>query len=98
VSRNSVRLNAILAMAQPLRHTPGGVPVIDFTLSHQSQQTEANNRRQVEFGITAKAAGELAVRIAGIQEGSAVAVQGFLNRKNRMSRQVILHVTTIELI
>jgi len=98
VSRNSVRLSAVLATVQPLRHTPGGVPIIDFILSHQSQQTEANNRRQVEFGITAKAAGELAVSIAGMREGSEVEVQGFLNRKNRMSRQVILHVTNIELI
>jgi primosomal replication protein N len=28
-----------------------------------------------------------------IQPGSAVNVEGFLNRKNRMSAQLILHVT-----
>ncbi len=98
MSWNLVRLSAVLATVQPLRHTPGGVPIIDFILSHQSQQTEADNRRQVEFGITAKAAGELAVRIAEMLQGSEVEVQGFLNRKNRLGRQVTLHVTNIELI
>lgn len=93
-----VRLHAVLATVEPLRHTPAGLPVVDFTLQHQSQQMEADNPRQVEFGVTAKAAGELAVRIAGIRQGSTVEVQGFLNRKHRMSRQVVLHVTNIELI
>jgi len=98
VSRNAVRLHAALATVEPLRHTPAGLPVVDFNLRHQSQQTEAGQQRQVEFEMTAKATGELAVRIAGIRQGSTVEVQGFLNRKHRMSRQVVLHVTNIELI
>ena len=98
MSRNTVRLNAILAAVDPLRHTPAGMPVIDFTLSHASEQTEAGNRRQVEFDMPAKATGALAERIAKVRQGSRVEVQGFLNRKHRMSRQVVLHVTNIELI
>lgn len=98
MSRNTVRLSAILAAVEPLRHTPAGLPVVDFTLQHQSQQMEAGHQRQVECEMTAKAAGELAVRIAGFRQGSAVEVEGFLNRKHRLSRQTVLHVTNIELI
>ena len=98
MSRNAVRLNAVLTTVEPLRHTPAGLPVVDFILQHQSKQMEAGHQRQVEFGITAKAVGDIAVKIAGIRQGSTVEAKGFLDRKNRMSRQMVLHVTDIELI
>jgi len=98
VSRNTVRLNGVLAAVEPLRHTPAGLPVVDFTLAHTSEQTEAGQKRQVEFDMAAKATGELAARIAGMRQGSGMAVEGFLNRKHRMSRQIVLHVTNMELI
>lgn len=83
---------------EPLRHTPAGLPVVDFTLAHASEQTEAGQKRQVEFDMAAKATGELAARIAAMRQGSGMAVEGFLNRKHRMSRQIVLHVTNMELI
>ncbi len=96
MSRNTVSLNATLAVIDPLRHTPAGLPVVDFMLAHASEQTEAGNQRQVEFDMPAKATGELAKRVAGMRPQSRVEVQGFLNRKHRMSRQVVLHVTNME--
>jgi primosomal replication protein N len=98
VSGNSVRLTATLAAMEPLRHTPAGIPVVEFSLAHASQQLEAGSPRQVEFDMPAKAAGELATRIARLSPGCRVEAQGFLNRKHRMSRQVVLHITNIELI
>jgi len=98
VSRNTVRLSGVLAAVEPLRHTPAGLPVVEFILSHASEQTEAGQKRQTGFEMAAKATGELAARIAGMQQGSEVDVQGFLNRKHRMSRQIVLHVTNMELI
>jgi primosomal replication protein N len=83
---------------EPLRHTPAGLPVVDFILAHASQQTEAGNPRQVEFEITAKATGEIAGRVAQMRQGCRVEAQGFLNRKHRMSRQMVLHVTNMEMI
>jgi primosomal replication protein N len=98
VSGNTVRLAASLAAMEPLRHTPAGIPVVEFTLAHASQQMEAGSPRQVEFDMPAKATGELAARIARLRPGCTVEAQGFLNRKHRMSRQVVLHITNIELI
>lgn len=97
VSGNTVSLSATLATIDPLRHTPAGLPVVDFTLAHASSQTEAGSQRQVEFDMPAKATGELADRVAKMRQGCQVRVQGFLNRKHRMSRQVVLHVTNMEL-
>lgn len=98
MSRNTVRLSATLAAVDTLRHTPAGLPVVNFTLGHASEQTEAGQQRQVEFDMPAKATGELAARIAQARQGSQIEVQGFLNRKHRMSRQVVLHVTNMEMI
>lgn len=96
MSGNTVRLHVVLTAMETLRHTPAGLPVIDFTVSHASQQTEAGQEREVNFEMTAKAAGELAKRIAALPAGSALRLEGFLNRKHRMSRQMVLHVTRIE--
>jgi primosomal replication protein N len=98
VSGNTVSLSATLATIDPLRHTPAGLPVVDFTLAHASQQDEAGKQRQVEFDMPAKATGDLATRIAKMRQGCQVTVQGFLNRKHRMSRQVVLHVTNMEIL
>ena len=97
MSGNTVRLIAVLAAVEPLRHTPAGLPVVDFTLSHSSRQTEAGLERQVEFEMPAKATGDMAARIAKAAAGSRVTVEGFLNRKHRMSRLTVLHVTNLEL-
>jgi primosomal replication protein N len=81
-----------------LRHTPAGLPVVNFTLAHESEQSEGGQKRQLAFEVAAKATGELATRIAATRQGSGVDVQGFLNRRHRMSRQIVLHVTNMELI
>lgn len=97
MSRNAVRLSATLAALDPLRHTPAGIPVIEFRLMHASRQTEAGHPRQVEFEMACKVSGQLAATVAGLGAGSRLTVEGFLNRRHHRSQQVILHVTHIEL-
>ena len=41
---NQLTLRAVLAEAQPLRHTPAGLPAIDVLLTHESVQAEAEIR------------------------------------------------------
>ncbi|MEK6593733.1 MAG: primosomal replication protein N [Pseudomonadota bacterium] len=90
---NSVALSGSLVAIEPLRRTPAGVPLLNFKLSHKSQQVEAGYKRQVECEMNAVAVGDAAVEMSRLQAGQAVSVSGFLNRKNRMSAQLILHVT-----
>ncbi|OGA50283.1 MAG: primosomal replication protein N [Betaproteobacteria bacterium RIFCSPLOWO2_12_FULL_62_13] len=90
---NTVALSGELAEVEPLRHTPAGVPLLSFKLAHKSWQIEAGYKRQVDCVMNAVAMGEVAVTMSRIQQGHTVSVEGFLNRKNRMSAQIVLHVT-----
>jgi len=82
---------------EPLRHTPAGIPLLYFRILHRSHQNEAGFRRQVECEMSAVAMGEVAVRLAGYKTGQAIRVSGFLNRRSRMSKQIILHATEAEI-
>ena len=87
-----------IAEAEPLRHTPAGLPLLAFRLIHRSQQMEAGFRRQVECEVSCIAMGDAATRLARLANGAAVKVTGFLNRKNRMSAQLVLHATSTEIV
>jgi len=91
---NEVALAGELTAIEPLRYTPAGVPLISFKLLHRSQQIEAGLKRQVECEMSGVAMAEAAKAMSGLKIGQAVRVTGFLNRKNRMSAQLILHATT----
>jgi len=93
---NQVKLTATVIAIEPLRHTPAGLPVVDFTLLHESTQIESGSPRQIEIEVIAKVTGELANRVAQQRIGCQLEVHGFLNRKHRMSRQLVLHVTTMK--
>ena len=90
---NAVALSGELTEIEPLRHTPAGIPLLNFRLAHKSEQIEAGYKRQVDCEVNGIAIGEVAVAMARMQPGHAVNLEGFLNRKNRMSAQLILHVT-----
>ncbi len=93
MEENKVALSGELSAIEPLRYTPAGIPLLSFKLMHKSRQTEAGLKRQVECEIGGVAMAEVAVAMARLKPGEAVKVNGFLNRKNRMSSQLILHVT-----
>jgi primosomal replication protein N len=93
VGINAVALRGELKDIEPLRHTPAGIPLLNFRLAHKSQQVEAGYKRQVDCELNGIAIGEVAMVMSRMQAGSTVDVEGFLNRKNRMSAQIILHVT-----
>jgi len=80
-----VCLTGEIAGTEPLRHTPAGLPLIQFKLAHRSLQVEAGYRRQVECEVSCIAMGEAATQLSRLTAGAQVKVTGFLNRKNRMS-------------
>jgi primosomal replication protein N len=93
VEANEIALSGELTTIEPLRYTPAGIPVLGFKLMHRSRQVEAGLKRQVECEMGGVAMAEVAVSMARLKPGQAVKVSGFLNRKNRMSAQIILHAT-----
>ena len=93
---NAVTLAGKLAAVEPLRHTPAGLPLLQFKLVHKSVQIEAGFKRQVECEVSCIVMGEAAAQLSRMKDGADVSVTGFLNRKNRMSAQLVLHATHID--
>ena len=79
-----------------LRHTPAGVPLLRFRLSHESSLAEAGSERKVDCEIAGVAFEREAKLLASARLGSAVTVTGFLAARSRTSRQPVLHATHIE--
>jgi len=95
---NTVTLTGELTLVEPLRHTPAGLPLLHFRLAHKSLQIEASLKRQVECEVHCVALGEAAAQVSHAPAGATVRVIGFLNRKNRMSTQLVLHATRTDIL
>jgi primosomal replication protein N len=86
---------SIIELAQ-LRHTPAGVPVLNFRVAHASEQIEAGLARKVECELPAVALGQTARLMQGARPGDEVKLTGFLAAKSAKSKQPVLHVERIE--
>ena len=95
---NAVTLAGTINQVEPLRHTPAGLPLLQFKLAHKSVQIEAGYKRQVECEMNCVAMGDIASDLSKSGAGAGISVTGFLNRKNRMSAQLVLHATKTELL
>jgi primosomal replication protein N len=95
---NEVALTGELTAIEPLRYTPAGIPLVTFRLLHRSQQAESGLKRQVECEVSGVAMAEVAVALSHLKPGHAARVKGFLNRKSRMSAQLVLHATEAQAI
>jgi primosomal replication protein N len=93
---NRIVLGGRIVELDALRHTPAGVPVLKFRLSHESSLAEAGSERKVDCEITAVAFEREAKLLAAARLGSAVTVTGSLAARSRTSRQPVLHATHIE--
>lgn len=78
-----------------MRYTPAGVARVALTLSHRSQQSEANVARQVQCEVQALAFAEVAERVARLAVGQQVKIRGFLAQQGLRSRQLIVHINDI---
>jgi primosomal replication protein N len=69
---------------------------VSFQVAHASRQHEAGTTRDVEMEMACVAVESLARLVAAAPLGTGVRTQGFLARKGRSSRQLVLHVTGLE--
>jgi len=79
-----------------LRYTPAGVPVLAFSVKHESRQSEAGADREVGMEVACIAVEDEAKAIAAAPLGIGVKLAGFLAPKGKQSRQLVLHVNEIE--
>jgi primosomal replication protein N len=91
---NTVVAGGTLIDKQALRHTPAGVPVLEFGLLHESVQQEAGAKRQVHCEVPCICIGKLASDLARLADGDALTVKGFMAaRSRRWPQRLVLHVT-----
>lgn len=95
---NAVTLGGQIVERQPLRYTPAGIPIVQFRLAHRSRQSEARLERDVEADVAAVAAGPVAQRIDPLPLGTCIQTIGFLARRSRNVRSLVLHITEFEII
>jgi primosomal replication protein N len=93
---NRLTLSGQLAARDALRYTPAGVPMLSFSVAHESRQSEGGAERDVGIEMACIAVEAEATVIAAAPLGIGLKLAGFLAPKSRHSRQVVLHVNEIE--
>jgi len=88
---NQVALGARIVEISAMRHTPAGIPAVDLTLEHESEQVEAGQARQVKVALRAVAFGAVAEALAAQALGSPWRFNGFLAAA-RGGRHPVLHI------
>jgi primosomal replication protein N len=94
---NRVVLTGRIAEIGELRYTPAGTPIVEFLVSHASQQIEAGIARKVECELPAIVLGVAANKVAAAK-AAVLKFEGFLASRSRGSRQTVLHVNNFEII
>jgi primosomal replication protein N len=93
---NHVGISGRLIELEALRYSPAGIPIVQFRVSHQSEQLEAGMTRKVNCELAVVAVEREARLMASAKLGMELLVTGFLDRKSRNGTQFILHATHIE--
>jgi primosomal replication protein N len=92
---NQVVLTACIAEANALRYTPAGLPALDFRLEHESELTEAGQKRQVKVAVKAVAFGSVAETLGRQSIGSLWRFTGFLATP-RNGKHPVLHIQSFQ--
>ena len=91
---NRLVLSGRLIERGVLRHTPAGLPALDFKLEHQSELSEDQQVRKVSLQIRAIAIGAITQALAALALGEASTFAGFLSG-TRNGRGLLFHVTSL---
>ena len=80
-----------------MRFTPAGLPLLHLVLSHQSEQNEAGAAFRAELEAVVLVLGEAATELDRQPLGTRISVKGFLARKSRNSRQLVIRTEQFKL-
>ena len=97
MNRNTIVLSGTLIGREELRHTPAGMPALNFRIGHASEQVEAGRSRSISLEIDGVALGEVAEKLSRTSLEGEYRFEGFLALRSRRSRLPVLHVNSFEL-
>ena len=92
MSTNSIKLFATITAREVLRYSPSGIPILKFSVEHNSEQTEEQNRRRVTLNLDCVAFGDKAVELDRFSVGQQLFLFGFLMNKGSRSKWPIFNV------
>ncbi len=92
---NKLILTASIAETNAQRYTPAGIPALDLTLEHESEQVEAGQLRKVKVSVKAIAVGPMAEVISQQPLGSSHTFTGFLG-STRNAKGTLFHIQVFE--
>ena len=95
---NLIVIQGDLIESDALRFTPAGIPILKFRLTHHSKQNEAGAVRDVGCELDVVAFEAQARLLATAPLGTSLKIEGFLDRKTRSGRAVVLHASQIEFV
>lgn len=90
---NTVTLAGEFTQKYELRYTPAGLAVLEVVFHHMSVVKEAGSDRKLQYDVTCKACGDIALALNQEPLGSVFKLTGFLAPRSQRSRQLIVHIT-----
>ena len=92
---NKLILTATVAEISAQRYTPAGIPAVDLTLEHESEQIEAGQMRKVKVSVRTVAIGPMAEVIRKQAIGSTHTFSGFFG-STRNAKGTLFHIQAVE--
>ncbi len=89
-------LTARIVERAALRFTPAGLPAIDVSLKHESEQLQLGVVRKIAFEVRARAVGEITEKVLAAELGTDHEFEGFLGAQ-RNGRGIVFHIQSIAL-
>lgn len=93
---NCVDITGRIIERNALRYTPNGIPVLECRLEHRSWQEEAGEARRVDCEVPILALADHALSLNSA--ACPIRIGGFLAARSARVKQLIVHVTHVELI
>jgi len=82
----------------PLRYTPAGLAVVEFTLDHENVVEQAGLPRQIKFEVLVVVMGDLAQMWQTLALNQMVEVEGFVAPLKKDSPRWRLHAEKVSLL
>lgn len=81
MQQNKVIVGGVVVKLYEVRHTPAGIPITRFVLEHQSEQSEADLKRNIRCQVFIIVSGKNLHRILkNLEVGQQITVEGYLNQ------------------
>lgn len=97
MQENRVVISGQVAKLYEVRTTPAGIPITRFVLEHQSEQSEAELKRNIHCQVFIIASGKkLANQLKKLAVGQEITIEGYLTQISfKGSRQLCVNAEII---